>query len=230
VPPGKSAQRACAEQIVTRIGHAAYRRPLTRAIATSLMKFYDQAREGRRATRSRRRAHGAAGRCWRARTSCSVSRRRRRSGRAARTIAIDDFDLASRLSFFLWGSIPDAALLSLASQQQLSEAGAFNAEVKRMLADPRSEALSTRFAAQWLRLQDLEKVHPDAFLFPDFDLQLANAMQRETELLFNDILRNDRNILDLFTANYTFVNERLARHYGIPNVSGGRFPACALRR
>ena len=92
-----------------------------------------------------------------------------------------------------------------------------------MLADPRAEALSTRFAAQWLRLQDLEKVHPDAFLFPDFDLQMAQSMRRETELFFNDIVRGDRNLLDLFTADYTFVNEQLAAHYGIPNVSGPEF-------
>jgi hypothetical protein len=92
-----------------------------------------------------------------------------------------------------------------------------------MLADPRSEALSTRFAAQWLRLQDLEKVHPDAFLFPDFDLQLAQDMQHETELFFNDIVRNDHSVLDLYNANYTFVNERLAAHYGIPNISGSDF-------
>ena len=92
-----------------------------------------------------------------------------------------------------------------------------------MLADPRSEALATRFAAQWLRLQDIDKVRPDAFWFPDYDQQLADAMRRETELFFNDIVKNDRSILDLYTANYTFVNERLARHYGIPNVAGPEF-------
>jgi hypothetical protein len=92
-----------------------------------------------------------------------------------------------------------------------------------MLADPRSEVLSTRFAAQWLRLQDIEKVRPDAFWFPDYTQQLAESMERETELFFNDIVRNNRSILDLFTADYTFVNERLARHYGIPDVSGPEF-------
>jgi hypothetical protein len=99
----------------------------------------------------------------------------------------------------------------------------FNAEVKRMLADPRAEAMSTRFAAQWLRLQDLEKVHPDAFLFPDFDIEMAKSMQRETELFFQDIVRNDKNILTMFTADSTFVNARLAKHYGIPNVAGDNF-------
>ena len=137
---------------------------------------------------------------------------------------ISDYDLASRLSFFLWGSIPDDELLTLAQQHKLSEReGARRRRCKRMLADPRSEALSTRFAAQWLRLQDLDKVRPDAFWFPDYDQQLADDMRRETELFFNDIVRNDRSILDLFTADYTFVNERLARHYGIPNVSGQEF-------
>ena len=136
---------------------------------------------------------------------------------------ISDIDLASRLSFFMWGTIPDSRLLSLAGQGKLSDKATFNAEVKRMLADPRSEALSTRFAGQWLRLQDLDKVHPDAFYFPDFDQQLSSAMQKETELFFADIIKNDKNILDMYTANYTFINERLAKHYGIPGVSGDEF-------
>jgi hypothetical protein len=136
---------------------------------------------------------------------------------------ISDVDLASRLSFFLWGTIPDQRLLTLAEQKRLSNKLVLEREVKRMLADPRANALSTRFAAQWLRLQDLEKVHPDAFLFPDFDLQLADAMRQETQLLFGDLVKNDKSILDLFTADYTFVNERLAKHYGIPNITGDEF-------
>jgi hypothetical protein len=136
---------------------------------------------------------------------------------------LGDLDLASRLSFFLWGTLPDSQLLMLAEQEKLSDRKVLEREVRRMLADPRSSALSTRFAAQWLRLQDVEKVHPDAFLFPDFTLQLAQAMQRETELFFNDIVRGDRSMLELYTADYTFVNEKLARHYGIPGVSGPEF-------
>src|SRR5690606_12719329 len=96
-------------------------------------------------------------------------------------------------------------------------------EVRRMLADPKASALSTRFAAQWLRLQDLEKVHPDAFLFPDYDLQLAQSMQQETELFFNHLVEEDKSLLEVLTADYTFVNDRLARHYGIPGIAGSEF-------
>jgi hypothetical protein len=105
----------------------------------------------------------------------------------------------------------------------LSDPAVLNAEVKRMLADPRADAMSRRFAAQWLRLPDLDLVHPDAFLFPDFDLSLAKSMRQETELFFQDIVRADRSVLTMFTADSTFVNERLARHYGIPGVSGPMF-------
>jgi hypothetical protein len=143
-------------------------------------------------------------------------------------IQVSDIDLASRLSFFLWGSIPDEQLLGLAQQKKLSDPKVLEAQLKRMLADPRAEALSTRFAAQWLRLQDVDKVRPDAYYFPDYDQQLADAMKQETQLFFASIVKEDRSILDLFTADYTFVNERLARHYGIPNVSGPEFQRVTL--
>jgi hypothetical protein len=136
---------------------------------------------------------------------------------------VSDINLASRLSFFLWGTIPDNQLLDLAEHHQLSDPKTLNAQVKRMLADPRSEALTTRFAYQWLRLQDLDKVRPDAFWFPDYDQQLADAMRTETEMFFSDLVKGDHSLLDLLTADYTFVNERLAQHYGIPNVSGSEF-------
>jgi len=136
---------------------------------------------------------------------------------------VSDIDLASRLSFFIWGTIPDERLMTLARHNKLSEKVAFTTEVKRMLADPRAEALSTRFAGQWLRLQDLDKVHPDAFFFPDFDQQTADAMRKETELFFADLFKRDGSIMDMYTANYTFINERLAKHYGIPGVTGDEF-------
>jgi hypothetical protein len=131
--------------------------------------------------------------------------------------------LASRLSFFVWSSIPDNELLTLAGEGRLKDPTVLSQQVKRMLKDPRSDALTTRFASQWLRLQDLDKVRPDAFLFPDYDQQLADAMTKETQLFFSDIVKNDHSVLDLLTADYTFVNERLAQHYGIPNVSGSEF-------
>jgi len=136
---------------------------------------------------------------------------------------ISDLELAARLSYFLWSSAPDDQLITLASQGKLKDPALLEGQVRRMLADRRSEALSTVFAAQWLQLQNLRDVQPDAFLYPNFDRNLADSMRRETELLFDSIVHEDRNILDLLTANYTFVDELLAKHYGIPNVLGPRF-------
>jgi mono/diheme cytochrome c family protein len=143
--------------------------------------------------------------------------------KAARTYRVSDQDLASRLSFFLWGTIPDAELIKAASLGTLRTPPVLEKQVRRMLADRRSEALATRFAGQWLRLQDLEKIHPDYLLYPQYDDTLAQAMQRETELFFDSLVREDRPVLDLLTADYTFVNERLAKHYNIPNVTGNAF-------
>ena len=136
---------------------------------------------------------------------------------------IGDQELASRLSFFLWGAGPDAELMKAASSGALRTSAGVDKQVRRMLADQRSEALSRRFAGQWLRLQDLEKMIPDYLLFPQYDDTLAQAMSRETELFFDSIVREDRNVLDLLTADYSFVNERLAKHYGISNVTGNQF-------
>jgi hypothetical protein len=136
---------------------------------------------------------------------------------------LSDIDLASRLSFFLWGSIPDAELLSVAERGRLANSRELERQVKRMLASPKAEALGDRFAGQWLRLQDLDKVKPDAFWFPDFDQQLADAMVEETQTFFNNLVEEDGSIFDFFTADYTFVNEALASHYGIPGVAGSHF-------
>lgn len=141
---------------------------------------------------------------------------------------ITDLELASRLSFFLWSSIPDDELLSLAEAGRLRQAGVLETQVRRMLADPRSEAMVTNFAGQWLYLRNLESVHPDMRLFPDFDDNLRQAMRRETELYFESIVREDRSVLDLLQGDYTFLNERLAKHYGIPHVFGSRFRRVAL--
>jgi hypothetical protein len=138
--------------------------------------------------------------------------------------AISDVELASRLSFFLWSSIPDEELLSLAENKELREASTLEAQVRRMLADPRSDAMIENFVGQWLQLRNLEsRVKPDFLLFPDFDDNLRKAFRRETEMLFANVLREGRPVQELVTANYTFVNERLARHYGIKGVYGARF-------
>jgi hypothetical protein len=233
-PASGADERACAEKILSRIGAAAYRRPLTAADLRDLLSFYDAGAKADAAPARTTRAAGApdgfeAGiRSGLQAVLASPDflfrfeppRGAVRPGEAYR---ISDVALASRLSFFLWGAPPDQGLVELASRGRLSDAAALGEQTRRLLRDPRSETLSTRFAAQWLRLQDIYLVQPDAFWFPNFDHQLADAMRRETELFFDNLVREDRSIMDLFVADYTFVNERLARHYGIPGVAGDQF-------
>ena len=137
-----------------------------------------------------------------------------------KTYRVNDIDLASRLSFFVWGSVPDAELVKVAMQGTLQTPAVFSRQLKRMLADPRAAALSTRFASQWLRLQDVEKVRPDHHSYSYWDTTLSQALVRETELFVESLIREDRPVTDLLTADHTFVNERLAKHYGIPNILG----------
>jgi hypothetical protein len=141
---------------------------------------------------------------------------------------VADVELASRLSFFLWGTLPDEPLRQAALQRTLSSRAGLDQQVKRMLADPRSSSLATRFASQWLRLQDVDKIRPDGLFYPYWDRSLSQAMRRETEMFFEYIVRDDRSARDLLTADYTFANERVARHYGIPNVTGDEFRKVAL--
>ncbi len=137
--------------------------------------------------------------------------------------AISDLELATRLSFFLWSSIPDDELLDVAARGDLDKPAVLEKQVMRMLADPKSESLVTNFASQWLHLRNLDAITPDMRLFPDFDDNLRQAFRQETEMLVESVIRENRSALDLLRANYTFVNERLAKHYGIPNVYGSRF-------
>ena len=148
--------------------------------------------------------------------------------RPGQSYRITDADLASRLSFFLWGTAPDAELLKVVASRTLRAPGVLDKQVKRMLADPHAEALSTRFAAQWLRLQDLDKVNPDYLQYPQYDDRLAASLRRETELFFDSLVREDRSLLDLVTADYSFVDERVALHYGIPNITGPEFRRVTL--
>jgi hypothetical protein len=141
---------------------------------------------------------------------------------------VSDLALAARLSFFLWSSVPDDELIDLATEGQLKNPAVLEAEVRRMLADPKSEALITNFTGQWLGVRSLKTSEPVVNLFPDFDDNLRSAYQHEIELFFGSIVREDRSILDLLTANYTFVNERLAKHYGIPNIYGSQFREVVL--
>ena len=219
-PKETAAQRACAERIITRLATKAYRRPLVAHDREGLLNFYDQGAKSGGFEDGVRLALQAV-----LASPHFVFRMERTPANVqpGQDYKISDIDLASRLSFFLWGTLPDDQLLALARQGTLSQPKTLERQVHRMLTDPRGKALATRFAAQWLRLQDLEKVRPDAFWFPDFDEQIAEAMRQETQLLFGDIVRRDASVLDLFTADYTFVNERLAKHYGITGITGPEF-------
>src|ERR671912_1565389 len=142
---------------------------------------------------------------------------------AAGVARVSDLELASRLSFFLWSSIPDDTLLTLAAQGRLSQPAVLDQQVRRMLEDPKSRALVDNFASQWLMLRNLKSHQPNPRDFPNFDNELRQAFRKETELFVDSIIREDRSVLDLLEADYTYVNERLARHYGIRNVYGSHF-------
>ena len=219
-PATAGEELSCARDIISRLGTDAYRRPLTPANLDALMSLYEAGTtDGGFEPGIRMALEGLlASPHFVFRFEAPPP-----DADAAEGFAISDLDLASRLSFFLWATGPDRALIDAASEGRLSDPATLERQVRRMLADPRSEALATRFAAQWLRLQDLEKIHPDVRTYPDFDEQLKASMLRETELFFDHLVREDRSLLELFTADYTFVNERLARHYGVPSVVGTRF-------
>jgi hypothetical protein len=219
-PKTKAQEVPCATQIVNRFATRAYRRPVKPSDTRALLRFYSQGYQKGGFDEGIRFALQAILANPQFYFRFETQPQNIANGQDYK---INDLELASRLSFFLWGSIPDEKLLASAMAGTLSAPAVLNAEVKRMLADPKAEALASRFAGQWLRLQDLEKVHPDAFFFPDYDQQLADAMIRETELFFTDIVRRDRPVTELFTADYTFVNERLGKHYGFPNISGSAF-------
>jgi hypothetical protein len=218
-PANETAELPCAKQILSTLERRAYRRPVTDTDLDDLMPFYTEGR-----------AAGFDAGIERALGRLLVSPQflfrveRDPAGLAPGTPhRVTDLELASRLSFFLWSSLPDDELLKVATQGKLKDPAVLEQQAKRMLADPRSESMVTNFAEQWLFLRDIEAKEPDELLFPDFDETLRAAMRRETELFLDSVLRENRSVLDLLTANYTFVNQRLARHYGIPNIEGSYF-------
>jgi len=214
----------CAQRILSALARRAYRRPVTDADVAPLMAFYRDAANA-----------GFEERIQRAVRRLLVSpefllRVERDPAKAAAgtPYRISDVELASRLSFFLWSSIPDDELLMAAERGRLRDPAVLGAQVQRMLADRRADAFVTNFAGQWLFLRNLQAVVPVQNIFPDFDDTLRQAFRRETELFFDSIVRENRSVLDLLRADYTFLNERLARHYGIPNVKGSHFRRVAL--
>ena len=210
----------CATAIIAGLARRAYRRPVTVDDLDQLVSFY-------------RRGYAAGGfesgietglRALLASPEFLFRIERDPAGVApGAPYRVSDLELASRLSFFLWSSLPDDELIDVAAARRLSDPAVLRAQVRRMLADPRAETLTTNFASQWLHLRNLDAVRPDARLFPDFDDNLRQSFRRETELLFQSVLEEDRSVVDLLTAEYTFVNERVARHYGFPGVYGDHF-------
>jgi hypothetical protein len=224
-PATAAEETACARRIITNLATKAFRRPATPSDVTVLVDFYKQGRgegtfdDGIEFVLARLLASPQF--VYRIEEEPSTIK----PGQAYR---ISDIDLASRLSFFIWSTGPDEELLKLATANRLRTPAVLEQQVRRMLKDPRAEALGINFAGQWLNLRGLQSTGPLPLLYPDFDDPLRQAMRKEVELLFDSIVREDRSIVDLLTADYTFVNERLARHYGIPNIYGSSFRRVTL--
>jgi mono/diheme cytochrome c family protein len=216
----------CAKKILSTLARQAYRRPATETETELLLSFYQRGRnEGGSFDAGIERAL----RLILTNPKFLFRSEPDPANAAADSIyRINDLELASRLSFFLWSSIPDDQLLNLAGQGKLHQPAVLGQQVRRMLADPRSESLVTDFAGQWLYLRNLANAKPNVEEFPDFDDNLRQGFLHETELFFGSIIHEDRSVLDLLNANYTFVNERLARHYGMPNIYGSRFRRVAI--
>ena len=213
-------EEACATRIVTTLAHRAYRGHATAADTQRLMTFYREARRGGTFDTG---VEAALQRMLASPKFIFRVERDPQQVAAGDAFAISDLELASRLSFFLWSSIPDDELLQVAAQGRLRVPAVLEQQVRRMLADGRADRLTTNFAGQWLHLRNLRTQQPNSMEFPDFDDNLRDALEREAWLFFDSIRREDRNVLDLMNADYTFVNERLAKHYGIPNVYGSRW-------
>jgi hypothetical protein len=224
-PTGPKDESVCARRIVSTLARRAFRQPPAPEDLTELMALYETARKeggfdhGVELALQGVLAHPKF-----------IYRIEGEPANLApdQPYRIGDFELASRLSFFLWSTAPDEELTTLALQGKLKEPAVLEREVRRMLADRRSEAIATNFAGQWLGLRGLQASYPVVALFPDFDDNLRQSFRRESELFFDSIVREDRNVIDLLTADYTFVNERLAKHYGIPNVYGSQFRRVTL--
>ncbi len=219
-PAAGSDEIPCAKKIISKLARQAYRRPVTDSDVEDLLSFYQKGRN---------QGNFDSGILAVVQTMLSDPEFVFRFERAPANVApgsnyrVSDLELASRLAFFLWSSPPDDQLITIASQGKLRDPATLQQQVRRMLADPKSESLASVFAYQWLHLQNLNDVQPDAFLFPNFDKNLVDSMRRETEMFFSSIVHEDRPVLDLLTANYTFVDEILAKHYGIPDVLGAKF-------
>ena len=224
-PTTPADETACARKIISNLATHAFRRPANNADVDSLMAFYQ---EGRREGSFEDGIENALARILTDPKFIYRIEAEPPKVKQGETYRVSDIDLASRLSFFLWSTIPDDELIRVAGQGKLRDPVVLEQQVRRMLKHPKAEALAVNFAGQWLNLRGLQAVGPIPMLFPDFDDPLRQAMRREVELLFDSIVREDRNVTDLLTADYTFINERLAKHYGIPNIYGSQFRRVTL--
>ena len=224
-PSAAVQEEACAKQILSTLAKQAFRRPVTPLDLESLTNFYA---EGRKDGAFEDGIELALRRLLTSPQFLVRAEKEPANLAFGKSYRITDLELASRLSFFLWSTGPDDTLINLAAQNRLSNPTVLEQQVKRMLADPKSDALVTNFADQLLYLRNLTATSPDGVYYPHWDDELRKGFRRETEMLFESVMREDRNVLDLLTANYTFVNERLAKHYGIPNVYGGNFRRVTL--
>jgi hypothetical protein len=224
-PTSSADEPACAGRIIRGLATQAFRGPVGDRDFAALMKFFT---DGRKEGDFEYAIGGAIEAILASPQFLFRLESAPGTTRAGGSYKIADPELASRLSYFIWGAAPDAELTKLAASGRLSAPGVYEKQVARLLADPRSEALSKRFARQWLRLGDVDAVLPDAVAYPYFDRTLGDAFIRESELFYDSLVREDRSVLDLLNADYSFVNERIARHYGIPNVTGNAFRRVTL--
>ena len=225
-PRVRAEETACARQILATVARRAYRADVSENDIATLMDFFQQ---GRTDGSSFETGIDLALRRILASPKFIFRTERDPAGVPAGTAyRVSDVDLASRVSFFLWSSIPDDELLDAAARSTLSKGAAFERQVRRMLSDPKAQSLIDNFLGQWLQLRNLKNKQPNSHEFPDFDDNLRQALLTETELFFASIIREDRSVLDLMNADYTFLNERLAKHYGIQNVYGSHFRRVAL--
>jgi hypothetical protein len=224
-PTSSADEPVCAGKIIRTLATQAFRGPISTQDFNGLMKFYT---DGRKEGDFEYAVSAALEAILASPQFLFRLESTPHTLRAGQSYRIGDSELASRLSYFIWGAAPDAELTKLAAADRLSAPGVYEKQIARMLADPKSAALSTRFARQWLRLGDVDTVLPDAVAYPYFDRTLGDAFIKESELFFDSIVREDHSVLDLLTADYSFVNERIARHYGIPNVTGNAFRRVTL--
>ena len=224
-PPDANEETACASRILSNLARKAFRRPVTQRDLAPLIQFYN---EGRKSGTFERGIENAMVAMLASAKFLYRVEQPPADTKPATVFRLSGTELASRLSFFLWSSIPDEELLEVAEQGKLSDPSVLEHQVHRLLADPRAMTLTTNFAFEWLKVRDMDALEPDPYTYPAFDRPLRTAFRREMEMFVDSIFREDRSVVDLLSANYTFVNERLAAHYGVENVRGDQFRRVTL--